>query len=217
MRDCVSCRDCRPSTWPLRTPPWCHPARLKSGDHARSRAAHSGGEVDPSPLNAGNFRAAIDRGCQSPVQGCTGLPREFCLTAHPDGAQCGNAGKRRGESTSRDERAVAAEPTGYFLRALWQAPCERVVASAALVTTLPIQAASRFWYAETSELPCCSTRKGPSCSRALPASPGCTMTKARGADGELLPDALRLTPLGRLLRASSLDELPGSTTSFAVG
>lgn len=35
-----------------------------------------------------------------------------------------------------------------------------------------------------------------------------TMTDARGADGELLPDAERLTAFGRFLRASSLDELP---------
>lgn len=35
-----------------------------------------------------------------------------------------------------------------------------------------------------------------------------TMTDARGPDGTLLPDAQRLTPFGRFLRASSLDELP---------
>ena len=35
-----------------------------------------------------------------------------------------------------------------------------------------------------------------------------TMTDERSADGELLPDAQRLTSLGRFLRASSLDELP---------
>ena len=35
-----------------------------------------------------------------------------------------------------------------------------------------------------------------------------TMTDARGADGALLPDAVRLTPFGRFLRVSSLDELP---------
>lgn len=35
-----------------------------------------------------------------------------------------------------------------------------------------------------------------------------TMTDERGADGELLSDAQRLTAFGRLLRASSLDELP---------
>lgn len=35
-----------------------------------------------------------------------------------------------------------------------------------------------------------------------------TMTDDRGPDGQLLPDAVRLTPFGRFLRASSLDELP---------
>ncbi len=35
-----------------------------------------------------------------------------------------------------------------------------------------------------------------------------TMTGARDAAGNLLPDAERLTPLGRFLRATSLDELP---------
>lgn len=35
-----------------------------------------------------------------------------------------------------------------------------------------------------------------------------TMTDERGPDGELLPDAQRLTSFGRFLRASSLDELP---------
>lgn len=36
-----------------------------------------------------------------------------------------------------------------------------------------------------------------------------TMTNARDPDGQLLPDAERLTPFGRFLRATSLDELPG--------
>jgi lipopolysaccharide/colanic/teichoic acid biosynthesis glycosyltransferase len=35
-----------------------------------------------------------------------------------------------------------------------------------------------------------------------------TMTNARDKDGNLLPDSVRLTPLGRFLRSSSLDELP---------
>ncbi len=35
-----------------------------------------------------------------------------------------------------------------------------------------------------------------------------TMTDARYADGRLLPDAGRLTPLGKFLRRTSLDELP---------
>jgi lipopolysaccharide/colanic/teichoic acid biosynthesis glycosyltransferase len=35
-----------------------------------------------------------------------------------------------------------------------------------------------------------------------------TMTYKRDANGELLPDAQRLTPFGRFLRSTSLDELP---------
>lgn len=35
-----------------------------------------------------------------------------------------------------------------------------------------------------------------------------TMTDTRGSDGELLPDAQRLPAFGRLLRSTSLDELP---------
>lgn len=35
-----------------------------------------------------------------------------------------------------------------------------------------------------------------------------TMSDARDADGEFLPDAVRLTRVGRFLRATSLDELP---------
>lgn len=35
-----------------------------------------------------------------------------------------------------------------------------------------------------------------------------TMTDARDASGRPLPDAARLTPLGRMLRATSIDELP---------
>lgn len=35
-----------------------------------------------------------------------------------------------------------------------------------------------------------------------------TMTDARDADGNLLPDSVRLTAFGRFLRSTSLDELP---------
>jgi len=35
-----------------------------------------------------------------------------------------------------------------------------------------------------------------------------TMNEARDAEGKLLPDAQRLTPVGRFIRSASLDELP---------
>jgi sugar transferase EpsL len=35
-----------------------------------------------------------------------------------------------------------------------------------------------------------------------------TMSDARGSEGELLPDDARITPIGRVLRRLSLDELP---------
>ncbi len=35
-----------------------------------------------------------------------------------------------------------------------------------------------------------------------------TMTSECGPDGQLLPDSVRLTPFGKLLRTTSLDELP---------
>lgn len=36
-----------------------------------------------------------------------------------------------------------------------------------------------------------------------------SMTNECGKDGQLLPDELRITPFGRFLRSTSLDELPG--------
>jgi lipopolysaccharide/colanic/teichoic acid biosynthesis glycosyltransferase len=36
-----------------------------------------------------------------------------------------------------------------------------------------------------------------------------TMTDARDTNGKPLPDSIRLTPFGKFLRSSSLDELPG--------
>lgn len=35
-----------------------------------------------------------------------------------------------------------------------------------------------------------------------------TMTDEKGADGELLPDAVRLTKVGKIVRSTSIDELP---------
>ncbi|TXH31521.1 MAG: sugar transferase [Actinobacteria bacterium] len=84
-----------------------------------------------------------------------------------------------------------------------------VVASAALLTTLPIQAGVALLVRRDLGTPVLFHQERPGLfSAPFPLVKFRTMTQARGADGALLPDALRLTPLGRLLRASSLDELP---------
>ena len=44
-----------------------------------------------------------------------------------------------------------------------------------------------------------------------------TMSDARDAQGNLLPDEKRLTNLGRFLRATSLDELPEFKSTCCVG
>ena len=41
-----------------------------------------------------------------------------------------------------------------------------------------------------------------------------TMTDEKDADGNLMPDSVRLTPFGRMLRATSLDELPELVNIF---
>lgn len=43
-----------------------------------------------------------------------------------------------------------------------------------------------------------------------------SMTNARDAQGNLLPDEQRLTPFGKFLRSASLDELPQLFTSCAA-
>ncbi len=97
------------------------------------------------------------------------------------------------------------EPTGEGVRR----GVERAIGLVGFVVTLPFQLAigAAIYF----------TMGGPALFRQTRAGVGGstfqlvkfrTMTNERGADGELLPDEDRITPLGRFLRRSRLDELP---------
>jgi len=86
---------------------------------------------------------------------------------------------------------------------------DRGLAGVAVVVTAPVIAAAAVAVRRTMGAPAffTQTRAGlggaPFRIRKLR-----TMSDARDASGALLPDAERLTPVGRFLRASSIDELP---------
>lgn len=87
--------------------------------------------------------------------------------------------------------------------------CDVVAATAILILTLPLLAA--VWIAVRLALGApvlyFSERSGEG-GRPFLIAKFRSMTNATGPDGALLPDAERLTPFGRLLRRTSLDELP---------
>jgi len=86
---------------------------------------------------------------------------------------------------------------------------DRAVAATLLVATAPIMAAAAVAVKRTMGGPVLFRQTRPGRGgvpfRVFKMR---TMTQERGPDGELLPDAQRLTPLGRLLRSTSIDELP---------
>ncbi len=86
---------------------------------------------------------------------------------------------------------------------------DRTVAAAMLVASAPVQAATALAVRATMGAPVLFRQRRPG-RDGIPFEiyKFRTMRDATDAQGQALPDETRLTPLGRFLRASSLDELP---------
>lgn len=86
---------------------------------------------------------------------------------------------------------------------------DRGVAAVALVATIPLLATSSLAVRVALGAPVFFTQvrpgRGGKPFRLLKLR---TMRDAKGPDGQPLPDEVRLTPLGRVLRSASIDELP---------
>ncbi|MFO0613640.1 MAG: sugar transferase [Polyangiaceae bacterium] len=86
---------------------------------------------------------------------------------------------------------------------------DRAIGLAALTVTAPIIAVAALAVRATMGRPVFFTQERPGLGgRPFRIVKMRTMSDARGSDGELLPDAERLTALGKFLRTSSIDELP---------
>jgi lipopolysaccharide/colanic/teichoic acid biosynthesis glycosyltransferase len=86
---------------------------------------------------------------------------------------------------------------------------DRTVASVALVAAAPLLAATAAAVAMTMGPPVLFRQRRPGrAGRLFEIAKFRTMRDAHDAGGAPLPDAERLTPVGKLLRSTSLDELP---------
>jgi undecaprenyl phosphate N,N'-diacetylbacillosamine 1-phosphate transferase len=88
-------------------------------------------------------------------------------------------------------------------------PLDVVVASVALVTLAPLMTLLALLIALTTGRPVLFRQQRIGLGeKTFVVLKFRTMSDARAANGDLLPDSQRLTAVGRLLRATSLDELP---------
>jgi lipopolysaccharide/colanic/teichoic acid biosynthesis glycosyltransferase len=86
---------------------------------------------------------------------------------------------------------------------------DRTVALVAMVVTAPVFGAAALGIRLTMGGPVLFSQQRPGRDRRpFRIFKLRTMTDARGPNGALLPDADRMTPLGHLLRSTSIDELP---------
>lgn len=92
----------------------------------------------------------------------------------------------------------------YFKR-----PLDCILATGALVVLSPVLGATAFAVKKNLGTPVLFFQERPGKDEKIfKLYKFRSMTDERGADGELLPDEVRLTKFGKFLRATSLDELP---------
>lgn len=103
---------------------------------------------------------------------------------------------------------VAAPPTGLYRD--WIKPAmDKGIAILGLIVSLPITLPITLLLALANGGRPFFTQVRPGISgRPFRIYKFKTMNDRRGSDGELLPDAERLTPIGRFVRKTSLDEIP---------
>lgn len=99
--------------------------------------------------------------------------------------------------------------TGSIYQRFVKRPLDLLVAGTALVVLAPLMALLALLIALTTGRPVLfrQQRVGRD-EKTFVVLKFRTMSDARAANGDLLPDSQRLTSVGRLLRATSLDELP---------
>ncbi len=110
-------------------------------------------------------------------------------------------------------RKQAAETQGHVPYGVYEAfikrPLDAAVAGMALIVISPVMAATALLVRAKLGAPILFAQKRPGLNgKVFTIYKFRTMNDRRGEDGELLPDEERLTGFGKMLRSTSLDELP---------
>ncbi len=182
------------------------------------------------PVITTNATGAVDSVIDSvtglivPVGDIKALTRAICtLLENPEMAiAMGQAGKNRAEKDFKPEEiwqglhqlytSLYTERIGIQQqRARWLKRCFDIIAvSGALVLLAPVLVIVAWLVRQRLGTPILFSQKRPGLNgKPFEMYKFRTMTDARDGSGNLLPDADRLTPFGKWLRATSLDELPG--------